>query len=165
MAVASPCLSFPSHLPAVSSLASAAAPRAGDHHGQAGQFGTTKAILHRPRTRTLAFPSRENVGLSRGRISTARCAVTEKVADGYAADLLIPHYLFALRAAALDHIAFDSIGGLGQAFKTSLTATAIYPVDRNTPCAMRRESTPYVEYRCQFSLTYSAMPRAGLYNG
>ena len=23
----------------------------------------------------------------------------------------------------------------------------------------------YVEYRCQFSLTYSAMPRAGLYNG
>lgn len=89
----------------------------------------------------------------------------EKVADGYAADLLIPHYLFALRAAALDRIAFDSIGGLGQAFKTSLTATAIYPVDRNTPCAMRRESTPYVEYRCQFSLTYSAMPRAGLYNG
>lgn len=78
MAVASPCLSFPSHLPAVSSLASAAAPRAGDHHGQAGQFGTTKAILHRSRTRTLAFPSRENVGLSRGRISTARCAVTRE---------------------------------------------------------------------------------------
>ena len=53
----------------------------------------------------------------------------EKVADGYAADLLMPRYLFVPRAAALDRIAFDSIGGLGQAFNTSLTATAIRLVD------------------------------------
>jgi IrrE N-terminal-like domain len=53
----------------------------------------------------------------------------EKVADAYAADLLMPRYLFAPRAAALGRIAFDSIGGLGQVFKTSLTATAIRLVD------------------------------------
>lgn len=49
----------------------------------------------------------------------------EKVADSYAADLLMPRYLFAPRAAALSRIAFDSIGGLAETFKTSLTATAI----------------------------------------
>ena len=43
--------------------------------------------------------------------------------------IIMPRYLFAPRAAALDRIAFDSIGGLGQAFKTSLTATAIRLVD------------------------------------
>jgi hypothetical protein len=53
----------------------------------------------------------------------------EKVADAYAADLLMPRYLFVPRAAALGRIAFDTIGGLGQAFKTSLTATAIRLVD------------------------------------
>jgi IrrE N-terminal-like domain len=53
----------------------------------------------------------------------------EKVADAYAADLLMPRYLFVPRAAALGRIAFDSIGGLGQAFQTSLTATAIRLVD------------------------------------
>jgi hypothetical protein len=53
----------------------------------------------------------------------------EKVADAYAADLLMPRYLFLPRAAALGCIAFDSIGGLGEAFKTSLTATAIRLVD------------------------------------
>jgi Zn-dependent peptidase ImmA (M78 family) len=49
----------------------------------------------------------------------------EKVADAYAADLLMPRYLFAPRAAAIDRVSFDSIGRLGEAFKTSLTATAI----------------------------------------
>ena len=53
----------------------------------------------------------------------------EKVADAYAADLLMPRYLFLPRAAALGRIAFDSIGGLGQAFQTSMTATAIRLVD------------------------------------
>ena len=37
----------------------------------------------------------------------------------------MPRYLFAPRAAALSRISFDSIGGLAEAFKTSLTATAI----------------------------------------
>lgn len=49
----------------------------------------------------------------------------EKVADAYAADLLMPRYLFLARAASLGNIAFDTIGSLGGAFKTSVTATAI----------------------------------------
>jgi hypothetical protein len=55
----------------------------------------------------------------------------EKVADSYAADLLMPRYLFVPRATALPLIAFDTIGGLGQAFNTSLTATAIRLADLN----------------------------------
>jgi hypothetical protein len=46
----------------------------------------------------------------------------EKVADGYAADLLLPRYLLAPRVAALGRIGFDSIGRLAEAFKTTLTA-------------------------------------------
>ena len=53
----------------------------------------------------------------------------EKVADTYAADLLMPRYLFAPRAAAIDRVSFGSIGQLAEAFKTSLTATAIRLVD------------------------------------
>jgi hypothetical protein len=53
----------------------------------------------------------------------------EKVADGYAADLLMPRYLFAPRASAIERLSFDSIGRLAEAFKTSLTATAIRLVD------------------------------------
>jgi hypothetical protein len=53
----------------------------------------------------------------------------EKVADGYAADLLMPRYLFAPRASVIDRMSFDSIGRLAEAFKTSLTATAIRLVD------------------------------------
>jgi hypothetical protein len=53
----------------------------------------------------------------------------EKVADAYAADLLMPRYLFAPRAAAIDRLSFGTIGQLAEAFKTSLTATAIRLVD------------------------------------
>jgi hypothetical protein len=53
----------------------------------------------------------------------------EKVADGYAADLLMPRYLFAPRASAIGRMSFDSIGRLAEAFKTSLTATAIRLID------------------------------------
>jgi hypothetical protein len=53
----------------------------------------------------------------------------EKVTDGYAADLLMPRYVFAPRASAIDRMPFDSIGRLAEAFKTSLTATAIRLVD------------------------------------
>lgn len=45
--------------------------RPGDHHGQTGQFGPAKAVFHRPRTWSLALPSREDFGLSFGRISAA----------------------------------------------------------------------------------------------
>lgn len=49
----------------------------------------------------------------------------EKAADGYAADLLMPRYLFAPRASALGRIAFDSIGRVAEAFKTSLSVTVL----------------------------------------
>lgn len=53
----------------------------------------------------------------------------EKIADGYAADLLMPRYLFAPRASAIDRMSFGAIGKLADEFKTSLTATAIRLVD------------------------------------
>jgi hypothetical protein len=56
-------------------------------------------------------------------------ASPEKVADGYAADLLMPRYLFVPMASAIERISFDSIGRLAESFKTSLTATAIRFVD------------------------------------
>jgi hypothetical protein len=49
----------------------------------------------------------------------------EKVADSYAADLLMPRYLFEPRAQVLKNATFGSINGLAKTFKTSLTATAI----------------------------------------
>ncbi|MGC0322519.1 hypothetical protein ABIG06_003148 [Bradyrhizobium sp. USDA 326] len=53
----------------------------------------------------------------------------EKVADSYAADLLMPRYLFAPMASAVGGMSFDAVGRLAEAFKTSLTATAIRLVD------------------------------------
>lgn len=53
----------------------------------------------------------------------------EKVADGYAADLLMPRYLLTPKVSELGRIGFDSIGGLAEAFNTSLTATSIRLVD------------------------------------
>ena len=53
----------------------------------------------------------------------------EKVADTYAADLLMPRYLFQRQARALGKLNFDTIDKLGHTFKTSLTATAIRLID------------------------------------
>lgn len=53
----------------------------------------------------------------------------EKIADAYAADLLMPRYLFLPRAAELGRVTFVSIETLAQTFETSLTATAIRLVD------------------------------------
>ena len=49
----------------------------------------------------------------------------EKIADAYAADLLMPRYLFGPRALELGQTSFGTIGSLAEEFKTSLTATAI----------------------------------------
>src|SRR5262249_29902546 len=48
----------------------------------------------------------------------------ERVADFYAADLLLPRYLFVPRATALRHCSFDAIDTLSREFSTSLQATA-----------------------------------------
>lgn len=53
----------------------------------------------------------------------------EKVADGYAADLLMPRYLFEPLARQIGRFTFGTIGELAETFRTSLTATAIRLVD------------------------------------
>ncbi|MDB5620418.1 ImmA/IrrE family metallo-endopeptidase [Tardiphaga sp.] len=49
----------------------------------------------------------------------------EKVADAYAADLLMPRYIFEPMARQIEKFDFASIRGLADAFKSSLTATSI----------------------------------------
>ncbi|WP_245473914.1 ImmA/IrrE family metallo-endopeptidase [Bradyrhizobium zhanjiangense] len=53
----------------------------------------------------------------------------EKVADSYAADLLMPRYLFQPQARGLGKLTFDMVDKLGGIFKTSLTATSIRLID------------------------------------
>ncbi|TIU52055.1 MAG: ImmA/IrrE family metallo-endopeptidase [Mesorhizobium sp.] len=49
----------------------------------------------------------------------------ERAADGYAADLLMPHYLFRPLARQLGKLTFKAVRALADAFTTSQTATAI----------------------------------------
>ena len=49
----------------------------------------------------------------------------ERVADGYAADLLLPEYLFRPRADTLPNVSIDAAVDLSEEFGTSLTATAL----------------------------------------
>ncbi len=60
----------------------------------------------------------------------------ERVADAYAADLLMPRYLFHPIAAEIARPSFVSIGALANRFDTSLTATAIRFIDMNTAPAI-----------------------------
>lgn len=53
----------------------------------------------------------------------------ERTADSYAADLLMPHYLFKPLARQHRRLTFQAIEGLASAFDTSLTATAIRLVE------------------------------------
>jgi hypothetical protein len=53
----------------------------------------------------------------------------EKVADGYAADLLMPRYLFQPCARQHARLNFDTVGRLADLFSVSLTATAIRLID------------------------------------
>jgi hypothetical protein len=55
----------------------------------------------------------------------------EREADGYAADLLMPTYMFKPLARAVKRPTFDGIQELANQFRTSLTATAIRLVDIN----------------------------------
>ena len=49
----------------------------------------------------------------------------EKVADAYAADLLMPRYIFEPMARQFEKFSFKSIASLADAFNASLTAAAI----------------------------------------
>lgn len=55
----------------------------------------------------------------------------EREADAYAADLLMPWYLFLPKARAAKSPSFELVRGLADEFQTSLTATALRLVDVN----------------------------------
>lgn len=60
----------------------------------------------------------------------------ERVADAYAADLLMPRYIFKPMASALGKVTFSAVDELRKEFKTSLTATAIRLVEYGPEPAM-----------------------------
>lgn len=60
----------------------------------------------------------------------------ERVADSYAADLLMPRYLFCPLAESLGRITFENIEKLASEFSTSITATAIRVVEYGHEPAM-----------------------------
>jgi Zn-dependent peptidase ImmA (M78 family) len=53
----------------------------------------------------------------------------ERIADSYAADLLLPRYIFIPRANALGITTFENIETLANEFSSSITATAIRQVE------------------------------------
>ncbi|MBM5581386.1 ImmA/IrrE family metallo-endopeptidase [Burkholderia pseudomallei] len=55
----------------------------------------------------------------------------EREADSYAADLLMPAYMFRPLARAVKRPTFDAVKELAERFQTSITATAIRLVDAN----------------------------------
>ena len=54
---------------------------------------------------------------------------TERQADGFAADLLLPRYLFEPAAAKLRKTSFSAVGELARLFQASRTATALRMID------------------------------------
>lgn len=60
----------------------------------------------------------------------------ERMADDYAADLLLPRYLFVPRAKALGRTTFEALEDLTDEFSTSMTATAIRLVEYGPEPAM-----------------------------
>lgn len=56
---------------------------------------------------------------------------TEKEADRYAADLLMPRYLFLPYTKRHKMLTWDTVSSLANVFSTSLTATAIRIIDTN----------------------------------
>jgi hypothetical protein len=54
---------------------------------------------------------------------------TERVADGYAADLIMPHYLFRPAARLHPKLTFKTVSSLADVFRASQTATAIRLVE------------------------------------
>lgn len=60
----------------------------------------------------------------------------ERIADAYAADLLLPEYLFRPLAQQFTRVTIEAIGKLAEAFTTSLTATALRMVQLGPVPAM-----------------------------
>ena len=59
-------------------------------------------------------------------------SMEEREADSYAADILMPAYMFQPLARSVKRPTFDAVKELADRFKTSITATAIRLVDSNT---------------------------------
>jgi hypothetical protein len=55
----------------------------------------------------------------------------QRLADAYAADLLMPNYLFRPLARQQSKLTFKAVGALAETFKTSYSATAIRLVESN----------------------------------
>ena len=53
----------------------------------------------------------------------------ERIADGYAADLLMPQFLFEPMAIEIGKVSFDAVETLRKEFKTSIRATALRLVE------------------------------------
>lgn len=60
----------------------------------------------------------------------------ERMADAYAADLLLPDYLFKPMLRQLKPVSLDGVRELSEAFQTSFTATAIRLVEKEPEPAM-----------------------------
>ena len=60
----------------------------------------------------------------------------ERIADSYAADLLLPRYLFVPRANSYGKTSFETLDKLTDEFSTSMTATAIRLVEYGPEPAM-----------------------------
>ena len=60
----------------------------------------------------------------------------ERIADGYAADLLMPRYLFKPMANRIGKVTFQAVEDLRREFGTSITATAIRLVEYGPEPAM-----------------------------
>ena len=60
----------------------------------------------------------------------------ESIADAYAADLLMPRYIFEPAAHSFSKLNFTTVRALAEIFDTSLTATAIRLIETVGPSAM-----------------------------
>ena len=65
-----------------------------------------------------------------------RSSNPERVADGYAADLLMPRFLLRPMAKEIGKVSFQAVEALRKEFKTSITATAIRLVEHGPEPAM-----------------------------
>ena len=102
------------------------------HHPARVRFSTAHELGHWQSHRGRSLACRpEDIGNARGSPLDP-----ERVADRYAADLLLPRYLFKPRAGALGQTTFENIEALATEFATSITATAIRFVEYGPDPAM-----------------------------
>ena len=67
----------------------------------------------------------------------------ERVANVYAADLLMPHFLFGPMSNQIGEVSFQAVQALAGEFRTSLTATAIRLIEYGPEIAMLVCNTPH----------------------